>query len=145
MKESLTKNWERIQEIKSDNLDLQFYVVRSRDGMFFRSKGFNGYGDSWVKEITKAKVYSKIGAAKGQVTFWATNYPDFGIPDIIVLSLSATKVIDESDRVRKTLEKKLKEAIKNVEDYKQKYPNSYSLERAQKDVEKLQKTLKCLE
>jgi len=85
---------------------LTFYIVKSKDGKYFRSKGFSGYGESWVTDIQSAKVYQKIGPARTQVTFWASEYPKFGIPDIIELTVTETKVLDEGERVLKAILKK---------------------------------------
>lgn len=64
---------------------LEFFVVRSSSGQFFRSKGQNYSRSSWVDDIKDAKVYTKIGPAKAQATWWTHNFPDFGVPDVVVL------------------------------------------------------------
>jgi len=84
---------------------LTFYVVRSKDGKYFRSKGYGGYGNSWFDDVQKARVYQKIGPARSQVTFWANAYPKYGVPDIIELTVTGTKVINEGDRVNKAVKK----------------------------------------
>lgn len=47
--------------------ELRFYLVVNEDGMFFRNKGIDGYGNTWV-EIKNARVYNKIGPARACVT-----------------------------------------------------------------------------
>ena len=64
---------------------LEFFVVRSSSGQFFRSKGQSYSRSSWVADIRDAKVYTKIGPAKAQATWWTKNFPDFGVPDVVVL------------------------------------------------------------
>jgi len=86
--------------------ELTFYIVKSKDGKYFRAKGYSGYGQSWVDDIQSAKVYQKIGPARTQVTFWASEYPKFGTPDIIELTVTGSKVLDEGERVKKALIKK---------------------------------------
>lgn len=88
--------------------ELELYVVKSRDGKYFRAKGFSGSGESWVDSITKAKIYPKLGPARTQVTWWADRFPDYGVPSIIVLTVTGTRVLDESDRVKKSIFKKNK-------------------------------------
>jgi len=88
---------------------LILYAVKSKDGKWFRAKGFGGYGDSWVDSLDNAKLYTKIGQARSRVTFWATNFPEYGIPDIVMIKAIATAVLDEDDRVKKILKKKLNE------------------------------------
>jgi hypothetical protein len=90
------------------NNELVLYVVRNAKGQYFRAKGFSGSGDSWVDDINKAKIYGKIGGARGTVTYFAQN-PKFPIPDIIKLTVTGMEVIDESSRVQKVLNKKAKE------------------------------------
>lgn len=90
------------------NNELVLFVVRNAKGQFFRAKGFSGSGESWVNDINKAKIYGKIGGARGTVTYFAqdTNYP---VPEIVKLTVSGMEVIDEKDRVAKVLAKKARE------------------------------------
>jgi hypothetical protein len=90
------------------NNELVLYVVRNAKGQYFRAKGLSGSGDSWVDDINKAKIYGKIGGARGTVTYFAQN-PKFPIPDIIKLTVTGMEVIDETSRVQKVLNKKAKE------------------------------------
>lgn len=90
---------------------LELFIVKSKDGKYFRSKGYNGYGDSWVDSISKAKIYSKIGSARSQVTFWASHYPEYGIPDIVLLTISESKILNEEERVKKAIRKIKKNEI----------------------------------
>jgi len=88
--------------------ELKFYAIRNRDGQWFRRKGYGGYGESWVEEITKARIFNKIGPARAQISWWFTNYPSFGCPEIVVFSTQISEVINEEKRVldkQKTLEK----------------------------------------
>lgn len=88
-------------------IDLELYVVVNADGKFMRAKGYGGYGESWVDDINKAKIYPKIGPARGRVTWWYTNYPEYGRPIILKLSVKKGEIIDEEDRVVKAVEKKV--------------------------------------
>jgi hypothetical protein len=83
------------------SIELKVYVVRNQDGQFFKAKGFGGSGPTWVDDIQRARIYPKIGQARGRVTWFANNYPDYGVPDIIELTASKAKVIKEEDRVKK--------------------------------------------
>ncbi len=102
-------------------ITLKFYVVRNRDGKFFGAKGFQGYGDTWVDDIEKAKVYTKIGQAKSRCTWFANEYPKFGVPDIIELSVFDAKVIDCTKWVEKSQKRKAKreaEQEKRIAEYR---------------------------
>lgn len=85
---------------------LTFYVVRSKDGKYLRSKGYSGSGESWVDSLLKAKVWTKIGSANAQVTWWTSNYPKYGIPDVIPLTATLGEPLNQDERVRKALKKK---------------------------------------
>lgn len=91
--------------------DLKFYAVRNKEGKWFRRKGYGGSGDSWVDEITKARIYNKIGTARAQISWWFTNYPSFGCPDLVVFSIQISAVINEEDRLLKKRAKKEKAAV----------------------------------
>lgn len=87
-------------------MELTLYAVRNREGKWFRSKGYGGYGPSWVDDVNKAKLYSKLGQARARVTFWYNTYPEYGIPDIVVFKAEIAKVINEKNRQEEKLEKK---------------------------------------
>lgn len=90
------------------NTILIVYVVRNSSGQFFRAKGYGGGGDTWVNDINKAKIYGKIGGARGTITWFANNYPNYPTPELIKLTVTGMEVIDETERVRKAKEKKAK-------------------------------------
>lgn len=84
---------------------LVLYVVRNSDGKFFRAKGYRGYGESWVDSVNEAKIYGKIGGARGVITFFSKNYPEFPTPELIRLTVTDSFVMDEKSRVQKAKEK----------------------------------------
>ena len=53
---------------------IKLYIIQNKENKYFRAKGFSGHGDSWIDNIQSAKVYTKIGSAKRQVTYWAKNF-----------------------------------------------------------------------
>jgi len=75
------------------------YAVRNREGKWFRSKGYGGYGDTWVADVAKAKLYTKIGQARGRVSFFASKWPEHGVPDIVEFMATETQVLPEAGRV----------------------------------------------
>lgn len=90
--------------ISVNETQLSIYAVQSKDGKFFRAKGDNGGGNSWVDDIEKAKLYFKVGPAKSIVSWWAKNYPDYGVPNLIRIIANKYEVIDQVDRVKGTIE-----------------------------------------
>lgn len=88
---------------------LRMYAVRNKEGKYFRSKGYGGGGATWVESLSKARIYSRPGPARSQVTFFATHYPQFGIPEIVELHVTTVLALDETARVRKSIDRKSKE------------------------------------
>lgn len=82
---------------------LTIYIVKNKKGKYYRSKGMSGYGESWVEDINKAKIYPKIGSAKRQVTYWSKNFPEYGIPTILELKTELSQEINQEDRVDKAI------------------------------------------
>jgi len=81
--------------------ELLVFGVRSKDGKWFRRKGFGGYGDSWVTELSRARIYNKIGHARTTVSFFAKQYPSYGVPDVVEFKVTESRVIDETERFQK--------------------------------------------
>jgi len=136
--------------------NLKFYIIKSKDGKYFRAKGYGGYGESWVGDIQSARVYQRIGPARTQVTFWAAEYPDYGVPDIIELTVSESKVLDEGNRVQKAIKKKKRTELLNklhsaegeVINHKRdmlRYRGSYTKEALHRKEEKVEHLKKELE
>lgn len=99
------------------DMELKLYVVRSKDGKYFKSKGYGGYGDSWKDDINQAKIYTKPGPARAQVTFWATHYPKFGTPDLVELVVTEDnmRIVDEGNRMDKVKARKEREQKEKLE------------------------------
>lgn len=118
---------------------LELFLIRSQDGQWFRAKGYGGGGNSWVGDITKARIYVNIGYARRQVTFFATNYPQHGVPDIVRINALEGEVIDESKRVEKAVKNKgLKEARANAS------AKQYKWEQAQAELRAAQEKVNSL-
>ena len=52
---------------------MKLYAVRSKDGKYFRAKGYGGYGESWVDDIKNARLYKKLSQAYKQFMPGAIN------------------------------------------------------------------------
>jgi len=111
-------------------LNISVYLVRNKKGKWFRAKGMKGDGDSWVKEPEKARIYTKIGSARSCVTWWTKRFPEYGIPDIVEIKATTGVILDETSRVKKSIDR-----IKRQEE-------EYDRRRKENDVEYLKKTLK---
>jgi hypothetical protein len=85
------------------------YAVRNRDGQYFRAKGYGGYGETWVDSLSKARIYPKPGPARGQVTYFATNHPTYGVPELVELRVTEVVALDETARVQKSRDRKAKQ------------------------------------
>lgn len=134
----------------TEESNLTFYAVKSLDGKWFRAKGYEGSGNSWVDDITKARIYAKPGPAMSQVTFWAKNYPQFGIPDLVRIKMGVLEYLDQTEEVKDKIFKQNKKKIQEEIDRAQyrinnhiertKIDKSY-VEREKADIEKLKKKL----
>lgn len=104
---------------KTEDVNLNFYAVRSQDGKWFRSKGQHGYGNSWVDDISEAKCYSSPGPAKSQITFWSKKYPEFGIPDLVRITTGVCEYLEQTEQVKERIVKieqnKIKDEIRKAE------------------------------
>lgn len=105
---------------------LILYAVRNQEEKWFRAVGRGGQGDSWVPELQKARLYSKIGQARGRVTYFVNNWPKFGVPDIVELTLGGMRVLDETVRVKEATD-----AIARRDAARQEAHAAWELEQAQ--------------
>jgi hypothetical protein len=126
------------------NLDvtqLKLYAIRNSSGQFYRSKGYSGAGSCWVNDINKARVYGSTGPARSVVTFFTKNYPDYPMPELIKLNVSGFEIMDESERVKKAIEKKAREqAAQEKRDAERAILEAErNLEMAQKKLDNLKK------
>lgn len=88
--------------------EFKLYVVRNAEGMFFRAKGYGGSGESWVDSLDRAKIYGRIGPARGVVTWYANNVKDYPVPTLVEIPINTEQfvVLDESQRIAKSQERK---------------------------------------
>ena len=112
------------------------YAVQNSDGQWFRSKGYGGYGKSWVDDIATARIYGKIGPARATVTFFANKYPERPYPMITELYIHNFIQLDETERINKSRKAKLKrEQDRDIRDKK------YLLKRAQENLADAQRVI----
>jgi|TARA_R110000782_G_scaffold144871_3_gene237698 hypothetical protein len=98
-------------------LDLKLYVVTNNEGLFFRGHAYIGI--SFTDEVKQCKVYSNVGPAKSAVTYFSRYNPTHPPLKIVKINVAGYEIIDESDRVQKAEEAKLKaESIRKVSEAK---------------------------
>lgn len=134
-----TKNDNDSESAKGYEINLEFFAVRNSSGQYFRNVGYGGYGKSWVEELGKAKIYTKIGQARSRVTWFSRNHPQYPMPVIIKIVANKAFVLDETERVKKAILAKQRAEIRKEEEYakrKIKYAEE-DLKRAQEKLEKL--------
>ena len=123
------------------NLRMELYMVRSGDGKWFRRKGYGGFGDSWVDDWTKGRIYGKIGGARAVVSFFAKSYPQYPVPQVIVLHATVSEVLDEGKRIEDRKKRKAEaDAKRQVRFAKQEKERArQALEDAQRNYERFLK------
>jgi hypothetical protein len=124
---------------KNDPLQLSVYIVRNQEGKYCRTKGYGGYGSTWVDDILKAKVYTKLSGARTRVGYFANAWPQYGVPSIIKLMVTEVEVLDEADRVAKSREDKRKKKLAreaSIQRAKLRHAQE-SYDRAKKELDKL--------
>lgn len=118
---------------------LILYAVRNSEGKWFRRKGYGGYGKTWVDDFNKARIYNRIGPARGVISFFANNYKEFPVAELVALEIENVIVLDETNRVRKQQEKKKQaEATRVIRE------RAAALTRAQNDLVRAQERLSQL-
>jgi len=129
----------RSENVKDCEINLEFFAVKNSSGQYFRNVGYGGYGKSWVEELGKAKIYTKIGQARSRVTWFSRKHPEYPMPVIIKIIANRAVVLDETERVKKALLSKQRAEARKEEKYtkqKIKYAEE-DLKRAQEKLEKL--------
>ena len=120
-------------------MNLKLYVIKNKEGKYFRAKGRDGSGDSWVADPVNARIYSKIGPARGVVSWFAKTFPSFGVPEIHELNITSTTLLDETSRVKKALEQKIRK-----EELRNKRQLEYKIKLAEKELKQATERLKSL-
>ena len=120
-------------------LGLEFYVVINSTGQFFRAKGYSGVGESFVNDVKKCRVYGKIGPARSIVTYFANAHPNYPTLQIIKLNIAGYEVLDETVRVQKAKEAKIRAKVaREAQDAKWNLlAAEKALKKAQDDLNKL--------
>ena len=109
-----------VQDEKKPEVLMEFFAVRNRDGHYYRAKGYGGGGATWVTDLKKARIYARPGPARTQITYFATNHPDYGVPKLVRLMVTAVEEVDETARVNKSIAAAVRREL-NAEKKRQKY------------------------
>ncbi len=91
---------------------MSFYAVKNFEGKWFRAKGRDGYGDTWVPDIGKARIYTKLGQAQSRCTFFARLNTKLPAPQVVELRAVQVRVIDQTERITKANQKKAEETAR---------------------------------
>jgi len=83
---------------------LTLYAVRNRHGKYMAKA--NRAGLSWVADLKDARLYSKPGPARSQVTWYANHELKGGIPDLVELRVTEVVALNELNRVQKSMNRK---------------------------------------
>lgn len=94
---------------------VELFAIRNKEGKWFRRKGYNGRGDTWTDDFLKARIYNRISPARSIITFFSNTWPEYGIPDLVKISIDKVELIEETDRVNKAKEKKRLDEAKREE------------------------------
>lgn len=119
-------------------INLIVYAIRNHEGKFLKARGFRGTG-TWVDDINKAKIYSKIGTPRSTITWIATHNETYPIPQLLKLTVTGVEVMDEKGRIEKMIQKKAEKTAKWKKDIAE-----IKLQQAQRDLDKAQETLNKL-
>lgn len=117
--------------------ELILYTVQNSEGHWFRRYG--GYGKTWVEDFSKARIYNRIGPARGIISFFANHYKDFPTPKLVELTIGKITVIDETERV--VIQKQKKEIARERRSIN---AREQQLLRVQEDLYAAQERLKKL-
>ncbi len=124
---------------------INLYAVKFKDGKWLRSKGYNGYGESRVDSLDKAKIWTKIGPAKAQVTWWAshTEFTGDKAPVLVVLTASITEEVDcATAGLKNKLKRDIQKRKSNLRYFIQ--SKSANIKKYQDELEKLEKEFAAL-
>lgn len=120
----------------SEDLKLNFYLVRNKEGNWFRSKGYGGFGSSWTDNVRSARAYARPGPAKAVSTWFARNHPSYGVPDVVRFEAHLAEVIDSAADFKKR--ENAREQRKRLEEAR---AAKRALEDAQRQVEQANRRL----
>lgn len=102
---------------------MKVYIVKNQSNQYFRAKGRDGYGETWVSELENAKIYTKIGQAKSRVTYFYKSYPQYGCPVILEFELANPNEIDmkgETDKkILRAERQRLQRTVKYAKEQKE--------------------------
>ena len=123
---------------------LKLYAVRNSDGLYFRSRGWQGWREMWAEDLKLAKVYGKIGPARSRITFFARDYKDYPPPELVELRVTAAIVLDEKARLEKVAGKHAREKeARKVEEAKRILQSAYEdMAHAEKEIRKAKLTIR---
>ena len=118
-----------------DTSKLKFYLIRNPvNDKFLQWTGY--YGCNWTEKVEEAKVYLKISVCRSAVTSIFKQFPELGICDIIEITGGEYQILNEKERVEKSIEKKKLELIN-----REKENLKYKQKRIEEELAKLQEEL----
>lgn len=126
-------------ESKGSDLPV-FYAIRNKEGQYYNPKGRRSFKrEIWLDSLKKAKIYFSPGPARSQITFLASKWPQFEVPELVELHVWDVLAIKEEERVRKSQNQKTKQVALRV-----KKDAEEAKKQAERQLEEVLKTLENL-
>lgn len=110
--------------IPVDNSIASIYAIKNMFGEYFKNSHV------WTKNFEKAKLYRKIGPAKSAATSYALKHEAEQVPIIVEFRLTYYNEINQTERVNKLRQKRIRELAAKLEKDKKK-----TLEKAVSELE----------
>lgn len=86
-------------------VSVELYAIKNQEGRYFRKTGFKGfyrgeYETLWVENLRDAKIYTRPGQAKSQITTIHKNGHGRPAPFLAVLSVTEVGVVPQEERIQ---------------------------------------------
>ena len=113
------------------------YAIRNQKGEYFHAKGYTGHGNTWVSNLTNARIYPRRAPARSIATFFSKKPEEYGVAQVVELHVTAIVApAEEEQRTIKAVNRIKADAIKSELWHKQQ-----QLEQAQRALQEAQKTI----
>lgn len=125
---------------KPKKQSVELYAVRDKNGLWLSSAGFRYHKDNvelvWRPELKEAETWRTLSMARARVTFFADNFPERGIPEVVVLKLTEARPLADKKRAVKVLKRREAERARELVARKE-----HAIERAKRAVASAQAQL----
>lgn len=92
--------YEETQVVKNEEINVDLYVIRSKDGRWLRFRLVKEFKKCWVRNISRAKIFSSPAAARAKLEKLKIKFPEMDDATLVLIKTGYVYYLEHGTRAK---------------------------------------------